>query len=125
MCLRVDASSWSWLVVCLPDDHANTLLKTLPKDRSEGKVSGPYKSSVALEGAIGRFVPLHNYPFNEAAASVAFSIVNTAADGSVEVRRGEDWRRSFHNATFQTRDAPHHHRRRRQCCSVASRPETT
>ena len=41
--------------------------------------------------------------FKEAAASVAFSIVTTAADGSILVRRGEDWRRSLHNATG---DAP-------------------
>ena len=38
-----------------------------------------------------------------------FAIVSEASDGGVKARRGEDWRRSGHNATTQTLDAPCHH----------------
>ena len=58
-----------------PDDHANTLLKTLLRGRSEGKVSGPYKALLhwkVQSVAPDKQQPLLNYPFNEAAASVAF-----------------------------------------------------
>ena len=35
--------------------------------------------------------------------------MSEASDGGVKVRRGEDWRRSGHNATTQTLDTPRHH----------------
>ena len=42
-------------------------------------------------------------------AVVAFPIVTLSVADVLKVRRGEDWRRSGHNATTQVVDKPHHH----------------
>ena len=53
--------------------------------------------------------PLLPWDRPQAAAAVAFAIVTEGSHWEVKVRRGEDWRRSFHNATTQTRGGPRHH----------------
>ena len=53
--------------------------------------------------------PMHRLESSEVAASVAFSIVTEGSEGQVKVRRGEDWLRSHHNATTQTKGGPRHH----------------
>ena len=40
---------------------------------------------------------------------MAFSIEQTRSDGNTQIRRGEDWRRSGHNATCIMHDQPSHH----------------
>ena len=49
--------------------------------------------------------PPHDDPF----IAVAFSIEQTGSDGNTKIRRGEDWRRSGHNATCTMHDRPFHH----------------
>ena len=46
--------------------------------------------------------PLLDPPTDLMAASFAFAITSESATGGTKVRRGEDWRRSLHNATTQT-----------------------
>ena len=41
--------------------------------------------------------------------AMAFSIEQTGSDGNTKIRRGEDWRRSGHNATCTMHDQPFHH----------------
>ena len=56
--------------------------------------------------------PLLALPVGHTAAAVAFSIVTEGPNGTsgpLKVRRGEDWRRSFHNSTTQTCDGSRHH----------------
>ena len=53
--------------------------------------------------------PLPDPPTDLMAASFAFAIASESATGGTKVRRGEDWRRSLHSATTQTRDGPRHH----------------
>ena len=47
---------------------------------------------------------LHQFESSEVAASVAFPIVTEGSEGQVKVRRGEDWRRSHHNATHDSNE---------------------
>ena len=42
-------------------------------------------------------------------AAASFAIVQEDGEGNVKVRRGEDWRRSGHNATILAHDVPTHH----------------
>ena len=101
-----------------PDEYSGKMLETLLTEREEGKVSGPYEAPVhwcggtvplppVLRQPPDHVMPIHQLKTGQTAA--AFAIVSEASDGGVKVRRGEDWRRSGHNATTQTLDAPHHH----------------
>ena len=43
---------------------------------------------------------------SDAVVALAFSIEQTNADGSIKIRRGEDWQRSFGNRFASTSDKP-------------------
>ena len=103
-----------------PDEYAGKMLETLLTEREEGKVSGPYEAPVhwcgvtvplppVLRQPPDHVMPIHQLKAGQTAAALAFAIVFEASDGGVKVSRGEDWRRSGHNATTQTLDAPRHH----------------
>ena len=49
-----------------------------------------------------------NIPENVFAAT-SFAIIQEDENGKVKIRRGEDWRRSSHNATVRAWDVPTHH----------------
>ena len=104
-----------------PDQHVHAIMETLLRERSEGKVSGPYQApahwgfqSVPLPAKWRQHVdlvqPLLPWVHQSAAASVAFAIVTEGKEpGEVKVRRGEDWRRSHHNSAIQKNCGPRHH----------------
>ena len=48
-------------------------------------------------------------PHSDPYIAMAFSIEQTGSDGNTKIRRGEDWRRSGHNATCTMHDQPFHH----------------
>ena len=48
-------------------------------------------------------------PAGEVGAAASFPILQTDEAGQLKVRRGEDWRRSGHNATVRADDIPTHH----------------
>ena len=50
-------------------------------------------------------------PRDDPFIAVAFSIEQTGSDGNTNICRGEDWRRSGHNATCAMHDQPFHHTR--------------
>ena len=103
-----------------PDTHSHTLLQGVLKERDEGKISGPFAAPPHwnvrtvplpphLRSSVDVSQPLLPWDRPQAAAAVAFAIVTEGSQGEVKVRRGEDWRRSLHNATTQTRGGPRHH----------------
>ena len=69
-----------------------------------GRMNGPYqapdwwtKPSVApSKGKRRTLLPI---PHSDPYIAMAFSIEQTGSDGNTKIRRGEDWRRSGHNAT--------------------------
>eukprot|EP00971_Amphidinium_carterae_P043753 861211-Amphidinium_carterae.1 len=52
---------------------------------------------------------LHDMPDEDALFAKAFSIEQPTPQGTMKFRRGEDWRRSCHNATVRARLSPVHH----------------
>ena len=76
-----------------------------------GRMNGPYqapdwwtKPSVApSKGKRRTLLPI---PHSDPYIAMAFSIEQTGSDGNTKIRRGEDWRRSGHNATCTMHDQP-------------------
>jgi len=102
-----------------PDEHGDELLRQVLEERRLGRVYGPYaapaswgKQAVPLPAEL-REAQDHASPLLPApecaAAALAFSITTYDDEGLLKVRRGEDWRRSGHNATTQVCDRPHYH----------------
>eukprot|EP00435_Cladocopium_sp_Y103_P069238 s392_g33.t1 len=89
-----------------PSAHWREMLLELLEDKAKGRLSGPYSApetwGVQCVGVDGHQIePL---PTERAFAACCFAVVQ-----SDKVRRCEDYRRSFHNATVYTQDTPHHH----------------
>jgi len=94
-----------------PDADSNSMLKEITDEVDKGRMSGPYKAppfwnakTVAPDGR--KLLPL---PVDEVFIANAFAIHQIGSDDKTKVRRGEDWRRSFHNSTVEVDDAPYHH----------------
>ena len=82
---------------------------------ASGNIVGPFQApadwpcpAVPL-AAFTHTADLLPLPFQPRGTAVAFSIHQTGSDGQPKLRRGEDWRRSYHNSTILARDTPHHH----------------
>eukprot|EP00971_Amphidinium_carterae_P337910 6474995-Amphidinium_carterae.1 len=93
------------------DQHWQQLLAELHKEHELKRVDGPYR----LPGNLYRG-PYHyedalmyELPDNDALFAKGFSIEQATPQGGLKIRRGEDWRRSCHNATVQANRSPVHH----------------
>ena len=89
-----------------PDPHWQIMLDELIADKEKGRVAGPFYAA-GLWGV--HTVPVKGHqmtpvPDEQAHAAVCFSVTQ-----SDKIRRCEDFRRSFHNSTFEVKDAPVHH----------------
>ena len=87
------------------DEHWQEMLNELLDDRSQGRLEGPFRAPedwpVPAAGIPGE--PLLPAPTGRVCAAVCFAVCQ-----SDKVRRCEDYRRSFHNATIRAHDVPHH-----------------
>lgn len=88
------------------DAHWSSMLDEILQEREQGKLSGPYASpddwpvrTVSVAG-----LPLLPTPPGWVCPAWSFSVQQ-----SDKIRRCEDYRRSWHNATVGARDSPHHH----------------
>ena len=95
-------------------EHWQKMLDEILTDVDNNRMAGPFRGPqhwpVATVAVPGRpDLPLRDLPCQEPAVAIAFPIIQIGSDGNDKVRRGEDWRRSHHNATIHAYDAPHHH----------------
>ena len=109
------------------DPHYATLLAELLEERARGRVIGPLQAppewgfkacGIRAELVPAEFRHLVDIadaepePLSQPAGSYAgaplFPIVQKEADGADRIRRGDDWKRSTHNAFCVTSSAPAH-----------------
>ena len=96
-----------------PDPEWRTMLSEILAEKDQGLVEGPFEahSSWGFK-AVGATADdasgLQPLPEGAAYAAFAFSVVQEGADGRRKVRRCEDYRRSYHNATVRVHDKPPH-----------------
>ncbi len=100
------------------DQHVPSLLKEVLKERSMGRIEGPFESPENWSRKCvtctdpenpDATLPLQPMPTSTPAIAMSFVIKQLGSDGAEKLRRGEDWRRSHHNATVSATDVPHHH----------------
>ena len=98
-----------------PGHHGDVLLQEVLEEARLGRIVGPVRApawwpgrSVALP-SYPDFAELVDPPSGDLFAAAAFAIVQPDGAGGTKVRRGEDWRRSSHNATVAADDVPTHH----------------
>ena len=84
------------------DEHWEMMLDEILAEVETGRMNGPYQAPDWWP------VPLP-LPHPDPYIAMAFSIEQTGSDGNTKIRRGEDWRRSGHNATCTMHDEPFHH----------------
>ena len=98
------------------DQHWEFMLDEIIVEVQLGRMNGPFKAPTwwpcetvcpsKCTNTSGETLPLpHDDPF----IAMAFSIEPTGSRGNTKIRRGEDWRRSGHNATCTMHDQPFHH----------------
>ena len=112
-------ANWEYLVAKLRTarvgEYTDTLLKELVDEAKLGRVVGPLRApqSWPVQTVALPFVPgfdhLQPAPSTEPFVAASFPIIQADEKGEVKVRRGEDWRRSSHNATVRAFDVPTHH----------------
>ena len=87
------------------DEHRQVMLEELLADRAQGRLEGPFRAPsewpIPSAGIPGE--TLLPAPTGRVCAAVCFSVCQ-----SDKIRRCEDYRRSFHNATISAPDVPHH-----------------
>ena len=88
------------------DPHWEVMLEELLADRDKGKLTGPYKAPDywPIPAISARGLPLLDLPTGNVCIATSFSV-----EQSGKIRRCEDYRRSWHNATIHAVDSPHHH----------------
>ena len=93
-------------------EHTQALLDELVAQTLLGRVIGPPDDwavpTVALPSVTGMGV-LRQPPPGDCFAALSFAICQVDEHGELKLRRGEDWRRSGHNATMGASDVPTHH----------------
>ena len=91
------------------DDHWQFMLDEILAEVKLGRMNGPFKAPKWWP----RPAVATQYPGTDVLLDLPhddpFSIEQTGSDGNTKIRRGEDWRRSGHNATFIMHDQPYHH----------------
>ena len=89
-----------------PSRFWKVMLDELLTDKEKGRVQGPFQAPddwhVKTVGVSGH--PCLPLPTEHAYAAVCFAV-----EQQDKIRRCEDFRRSWHNATVHTHDVPHHH----------------
>ncbi|CAE7487292.1 PUB3, partial [Symbiodinium sp. CCMP2456] len=95
--------------------HTAALLEELVQEARLGRVTGPCAApdhwSVATS-ALPWTADMHTLrqpPLGDCFAALSFAICQVDENGDLKLRRGEDWRRSGHNATMSAGDVPTHH----------------
>ena len=96
------------------DDHWKFMLDEVLAEVKLGRMNGPFKAPTWWpRPAVATTQPgtdvLLDLPHDDPFIAMAFSIEQTGSDGNTKIRRGEDWRRSGHNATCIMHDQPYHH----------------
>ena len=88
------------------DPHWQVMLEEILSEKEKGKLSGPYAAPAdwPIPTTTVGDLPLLPTPHGLVCPAWSFSVVQ-----SDKIRRCEDYRRSFHNATVRARDSPHHH----------------
>ena len=94
-----------------PDPEWQTMLEEVLSERAQGLIEGPFEAHPswgfeAVGTSADQSAGLHPLPPGAAYAAFAFSVVQEGADGRRKVRRCEDYRRSYHNATVRAHDKP-------------------
>ena len=96
-------------------EHTRALLDELVAETRLGRVMGPCAApdhwsvpTVALPSVADMGV-LRQPPPGDCFAALSFAICQVDENGELKLRRGEDWRRSGHNATMGASDVPTHH----------------
>ena len=96
-------------------EHTKALLDELVAETRLGRVMGPCAApdhwsvpTIALPSVAGMGV-LRQPPPGDCFAALSFAICQLDENGELKLRRGEDWRRSGHNATMGASDVPTHH----------------
>jgi hypothetical protein len=101
-----------WVRSRTPDIAWELMYHEIIGEVSQGRMDGPFQcppgwKRKAWSHDTTQF-PLAALPEGPKAFAPAFAIRQTGSDGQEKIRRGEDWRRSFHNSTVEARDSPHH-----------------
>ena len=96
-------------------EHTQALLDELVEETRLGRVTGPCAAprhwsvtTTALPSVAG-MGSLRQPPAGDCFAALSFAICQVDEHGDLKLRRGEDWRRSGHNATMGAEDVPTHH----------------
>ena len=72
-----------------------------------GRVIGPARAPVHWQV---RTHAIHDVAdMDTLVEATSFAIIREDENGKIKIRRGEDWRRSSHNATVRAWDVPTHH----------------
>ncbi|CAE7487597.1 rlmN1, partial [Symbiodinium sp. CCMP2592] len=96
------------------DPEWETMLAEIISEVQLGRMSGPFEAPSSWPRAC---VPVHSHagmqrcsplPYADIRVAGAFSVTQVGSDGAKKVRRCEDYRRSFHNATIGAGDIPAH-----------------
>ncbi|CAE7663318.1 rlmN1 [Symbiodinium sp. CCMP2592] len=96
------------------DPEWQALLSEIIAEVHKGRMQGPFRAPPDWPR---QCVPIHSHsgfacclelPETDIRVAGAFSVKQTGSDGSDKVRRCEDYRRSFHNATVGASDIPAH-----------------
>ena len=88
------------------DANHEQLLTELSEEVEMGRMEGPFQVPPCwYDGSEPTTEEDPDVPCDSVAA-LAFSIEQTSGDGSVKIRRGEDWKRSFGNRYAFTSDKP-------------------
>ena len=98
------------------DEHWEIMLDEIIAEVKLGRMNGPFKApawwprgTVCPSKCTDDSGETLLLPRDEPFIAMAFSIEQTGSDGNTKIRRGEDWRRSGHNATCTMHDQPFHH----------------
>ncbi|CAE7587990.1 unnamed protein product [Symbiodinium sp. CCMP2592] len=96
------------------DPEWQTMLSEIIAEVQIGRMTGPFEAPSNWPKAC---VPVHSHsglqscmplPYHDIRVAGAFSVTQVGSDGAKKVRRCEDFRRSFHNATIGAGDIPAH-----------------
>ena len=95
------------------DDRYEMMLEEIVQEVKMGRMNGPFTAPPHWEH---QTITPSKYPelrlltirHSTPAIALALSIQQTGSDGKEKIRRGEDWRRSGHNATCIMHDQPYH-----------------
>ncbi|CAE7864907.1 DNMT3A, partial [Symbiodinium necroappetens] len=100
---------------CRVDPCWEAMAQEIASDVTKGRMEGPFSSPASWPK---QAVPLTTFshtsklekgPIAHKPTCFAFAVHQVGSDGKPKVRRAEDWRRSFANATVGAKDSPTYH----------------